>query len=707
MLFNCEYSSTDFTLTINIKEAKSNDITRESFPFSDGVTVELENSEETVKVLLERTPEFTHQDQDNLDICFKFDHSSNQDSYTAWIRLFIAPKEKILYAGFDFGSEASQMRDGIYDPLVNGIKQNDVSIFNNMKLAYQFSGENEGYVQYESHRLYKSVFYCKKTIDDQKFGDDKNNWIVPPSSLNILTPNSSKGPNFFNDWIQIPNLKLINGNPSIANKISFQVTSNGHTYHEDLSSITMGLYGGLLREILTNYLSRKITADTYLKFTLLVPNIYAKGEIDYTRKLIRNIVTNPSNKFAKRIKGLEISSLSESDAAFLGCLNDNTPDRDKYYLIIDCGKGTTDFSLLTLVTKNSYRSEYRNGFSGAGNLITFAFFQTVLQHLYSSNTVSDKGAFDDFYRQVIATGPQNIWKESFFQFAERWKANYDPKLTIEKVESEWADTKSEDLNFNNVFSKERPITDVIALLSQVKHVYDWYGFIEKAVQEISQRIYMNLSPVLERLNKKKKCGGVLFTGRGFLFNPLLQAAKISIETVRGLTGVNYIKVNDNKLKEICLDGIFAHKILEYNDISSTPIEITKGTLRQVRRSDFPAKHSFNQWFKKLDSISGEGEFYDEDINCCKILNLDFNECEFLLGGRRYRPRLSPDNLVEAILIQSRKGLVIKAKDEKGRSHIIYLDNVGNQNSNDQLMTEKSLFPGWCDAKIIQLIQDII
>jgi hypothetical protein len=80
----------------------------------------------------------------------------------------------------------------------------------------------------------------------------------------------------------------------------------------------------------------------------LVPNIYTNEDVLESKKIIDEIFEDYNLQRKNFILGYEIDCLSESDASFLGCQNEITINGSDYFVVIDCGKGTTDFSVLEL-----------------------------------------------------------------------------------------------------------------------------------------------------------------------------------------------------------------------------------------------------------------------------------------------------------------------------------------------------------------------
>ena len=118
--------------------------------------------------------------------------------------------------------------------------------------------------------------------------------------------------------------------------------------------------------------------------TLLVPNIYTQHDVfemlnelrNHTAKLLSSLHIKLINLY------IEYETISESDAAFMGyqqtqfirCRLSN----GEMALVIDCGKGTTDISMVLADDNENYSSFFRTGFAGAGNVLSYGFAEDFL-----------------------------------------------------------------------------------------------------------------------------------------------------------------------------------------------------------------------------------------------------------------------------------------------------------------------------------------
>jgi hypothetical protein len=649
------------------------------------------------------------QDQNSspIEIIFQF-LGKNDKIYKRSIKIYVIQKSKIYFAGLDFGSEASQIIEGRYS--FNNIEPNFVDLFDNIKKNAKPSyGEidNENFEQYEKeagHKLFKSIFYTLRKIKvsekDRRF---KN-------SLKILTTHNDKEDiaKFNKEYQQIPNLKLIH-NSTFAESIKFEISSSGKStvQNESLTIVHKEVYTELLDEMLTSFLTNQITEAIYVRFTVLVPNIYTIEEINNTKSSIRRIF-NQFNINSSYILGLEITSISESDAAFLGCNGYLNPVKgNAFYLCIDCGKGTTDFSIISSYNSLEFVPIYRNGFAGAGNLISYAIFESIKYFFYNEfDLTSDaKKNLELFLDQNLKMGENFIYK--LYTKIEDFKKHYNTTLSAKEIDSHWKNAKSGNLTFEKLFSEDGNLInteDFFAVLEEVKYIKDWGNFIETAYIDITNEIEKNISMVIDNLSKnnsKLNFSAVLMTGRGFLFNPFSDFLIKKLKNNKHFKNADIInhKSNNIDLKEICLQGIFTPNIKIHNDLINTPIEINSNNFDQIKKVDtsFISRFKNSITFFNWDNFIATSD-YDLESNSLDIIQNDISKIRFLIGGRIFVPNLyslllAVKKLNYAKVICSRDGFYLIG-DNDGKKIILPLVQTTTSINPPEIQkrVQKSLFP---------------
>jgi len=650
-----------------------------------------------------------------IEILFKF-LGKNDKIYSRSIKIYVIQKSKIYFAGLDFGSEASQIIEGRYS--LNNIEPNFVDLFGNIKknaeTIYRITDNND-FEQYEKeagHKLFKSIFYTKRKIKvSEKDRPFKN-------SLKILTTVNDKEDiaKFNKENQQIPNLKLIH-NSTFAESIKFDMSfpSQSTVQNKSLTTVHKEVYAELLDEMLTSFLKNQITEAVYVRFTVLVPNIYTIEEINNTKSIIRRVF-NQFNLNSSYILGLEITSISESDAAFLGCNGYLNPVKgNAFYLCIDCGKGTTDFSIISSHNSLEFVPIYRNGFAGAGNLISYGIFESIKYFFYNEFdlTSDSKKNLEIFLDKNLKMGENFIYK--LYSIIEDFKKHYNTSLSDIEIDSHWKNAKSTNLTFEKLFSQDGNLIrtgDFFAVLREVKYIKDWGNFIDAAYIDIANEIEKNITNVIDNLSKnntKLNFSAVLMTGRGFLFNPFSDFLIKKLKSNKHFKNANIInhKSNNIDLKEICLQGIFARNIKIHNDLVNTPIEINSNNFDQIKKvpTSFISifKNSISSFFN-WDNFIGT-EDYNLESNSLDIIQNDISKIRFLIGGKIFVPDIysllfTVKKLNYAKVICSRDGFYLIG-DNNGKKIILPLVQTTTSINSPQIQNrvQKSLFPVYYSSKI--------
>src|SRR6185436_6130846 len=113
-----------------------------------------------------------------------------------------------------------------------------------------------------------------------------------------------------------------------------------------------------------------------------------------TGSLLRSMNINNDELF------IEYETISESDAAFMGYQQTHAADvqitNGEMALVIDCGKGTTDISILLADDNENYSSFFRTGFAGAGNVLSYGFAEDLLTLLLRTIPGNNEISVKDF-----------------------------------------------------------------------------------------------------------------------------------------------------------------------------------------------------------------------------------------------------------------------------------------------------------------------
>ncbi len=315
--------------------------------------------------------------------------------------------EDVVYnAIVDFGSEASQACWLSDDNNPKYIKLT-TAIRNASDLGTYDDADFIQYEQDENKDFYRSIYYIKEELTDSDsekldvWPDYKDDTIRFLWNVKDETKNEPKDK--ANTYIQIPNTKILN-----------YITdgyANNHIIIDNEKIEIKDIKEGVIPTLLMNniILQTLLAIEKVIKIQknsgkacglilyVLMPNIYpihiVSQKLNQLAENIKKIKENKDKKYNKYIKdnnadndnndiiiphinGIELRYISESDASLLGYINlsnnklfDNTEKKD--YLIIDAGKGTLDFSLTEVHSKNAITNKRRGGIVGAGAAITY------------------------------------------------------------------------------------------------------------------------------------------------------------------------------------------------------------------------------------------------------------------------------------------------------------------------------------------------
>lgn len=613
-----------------------------------------------------------------LDVVLVF-HVSDI-SYASSLRFYYAPEHSIKEAGLDFGSEACQIMEG---PDANG-PADLFDLYASMKKHYgsatdandstaikaeQFDGGHQ--------RLYRSIFYMTKGVSLDDPGNIQFQYISKFSSVAALNQH-------LRSWQLIPNLKLIANSSAILNE-----------FPRDLQQY---VYKRLLESIIKSYV-KSLKQRQYLRFTLLVPNIYDIKQVAGLQRMVRGLLVN-------EFQGVEVGVISESDAAFLGTLGRLEVQPGHYYIIVDCGKGTTDFSVVEVDSQTQCKTTYRNGFAGAGNLITFAFMESLLHFLkdFPGASPQAKEVFKNNILDRLSDDYFIVLRRNLFNFCERSKMKYDPSMSVGEATQNWVSN----FPYDEIFAPNA-LDNVDSFDAALRNcnlpIADWADHIANTYEHIAHNVSNQLNFVYTTLAKKKiQFGGIVFSGRGFAFRPLAESMRnhlLQMEAKVGLLGRNNSRITEGKfsqengenLKLVAIRGIFNRSIIHHTDIISTPVETNVVDLGM--RSGTPPKTP--GLFEKIKSLlfGEERIIFSPEQNRLQVVHIDdMHNVRFVAGSTTYflnRAATAPKHA--GCIVQSREGFYFVEYNLDGEvvdSTLLQIDGQANLNADPSVA--KSLFP---------------
>lgn len=540
------------------------------------------------------------------------------------LKLCVAKEKDISDVVLDFGSEASQI--GIFKrgktQTGSGIRE----LFEDMKsmlllpsTTSAVSGGtapaslSDSYVQRDNDKhFFKSIFFAKKQFNDEEAGTPipeldivtkhtKENKVMKMLTTQIEAQNLVKSQGF----IQIPNVKITQFGGVIQPKVSLK--------NELILEYKDGyFYRASINHFVLNALYNASTPCICLY--VLMPNVYSQlSIIDHLRWIKKDVIDilGQNQVLAERIKAVELSAISESDASLLGAIRVIEDNNKSYeivksgkYIIIDAGKGTLDYSAIQYEAepKPKVLSIYRSGIIGAGNSLTYAFFFALLRD-YMNQAVSGKTSEDELQSFIFENvlGHTIVGKSKgggdianllkLMQAVERYKilSSTEGRRTddaINPLSSTAKHTSWKDVEMTTV-------TDFInKMIPQSTRTYkplsvEAKQYVTHAINQIVDKVYSSLS-ILKDMDYGK-ADGVIFAGRGFSHPEFKKAMKQKLEE-KGIADYelkymrNDVAVNQ---KSVCLYIRTAIQEGHYNNhMTSVPIMLRRTNQPTEERNDF-------------------------------------------------------------------------------------------------------------------------
>jgi hypothetical protein len=136
--------------------------------------------------------------------------------------------------------------------------------------------------------------------------------------------------------------------------------------------------------------------------------------------------------------------------------------------------------------------------------------------------------------------------------------------------------------------------------------------------------------------------------------------------------------------------VFNQLVRFYADLSSTPVEVDKETMRQTIKK----RSCFSRFFGKGGAV---GSSYDPETNAIEIINThNLINCRFVIGGNIYAPHgglASTSNTL--YLVPTREGVFVVEKDTNQIvKNIFPLIKQNGTSDNSDVKVLESLYPSW-------------
>jgi hypothetical protein len=675
------------------------------------------------------------------DLTLSIELHLNNEIFTNATTISFAHPEQFLGIALDFGSEASQMAIKRYNmehqnqqmrPEIENLFKNILS-FNKSK-AWVSNDPNIHYYQEERNtNFYKSIFFLRSNLTGAYKNIYKDPFVADmPNNLKMLV-NTFNGYQELteNNYHQLPNLKITQKYDNLFSSINFNIDKDGYDINVGLGVMKNKVYNSILKVMIESYLKKEFllneNATRKIRFILLVPNIYDYYDIKNTQQLLHDTFQSLSEEEYKgKLLSWEIMTISESDASFLGYINKNDINiqKNKDYIIIDSGKGTTDLSIIRTGNQNVYNIKpiFRNGFAGAGNLLTFAVFETIL-HYIRANAAHQNDAFKFIKEKIVNVLNSNNLevKNKIFEQLERLKFKYHDNSSY--VSKQWEQANVGDTNFRNITEEGRAdsTSTIRNILANIENISDFYGYIQDTCKVIATRTIQNIK-LVKKNAETFDCGGVILSGRAFLFKPLEQIMRKMLTEEVGIPDYQIHLLNGNELKDICIKGVFNNSVRINAEKIGYPIQIVADT--SSTKAQHPTERNEIEKPKKTIQSRLLKLFFNEmnDLESQTAVvhhsntTIDFDslfKSQFLIGGKRYK--IVGNNIyntpstynTDANILFTEKGYLVRKLENNVVTQVLELQEIFDTEDVELNMVIPSLFPNYIDEDFIHTFQSSI
>jgi hypothetical protein len=282
---------------------------------------------------------------------------------------------------------------------------------------------------------------------------------------------------------------------------------------------------------------------------------------------------------------IEYETISESDAAFMGYQQTHAGQAQlsngEMALVIDCGKGTTDISMLLADDNENYSSFFRTGFAGAGNVLLYGFTEDFLTLALRAIPGTNEVTVKDFISRQLLDQHLTADVLNFIQLMEEQKKRFNQLQPIGITEfARLAENSlSTERTIGNLYKDPSTLlqyTDAILKDRSIRWDDEVTGIIHKAADCLVHCIIASIRDVLTK-DIRKRIKTVMLSGRAFYFDELKKKLEKALKELLGIT----VKVNTVtpgralNNKNVAIHGAFsgAYKITDFTGI---PIDKKEG-----------------------------------------------------------------------------------------------------------------------------------
>jgi hypothetical protein len=515
---------------------------------------------------------------------------SETETYSGRFQFAIVNSIQCQRVVIDFGSEASQVaykncgpQSSVvqYDILENVISRLNVAVNNKTYKREDFLNNEPG-----QPSLYRSFYAVKKGLtknERESFPFNFTNDLLDDEIRLFITRQEVGATQFFfrDNYEIIPNLKL-----GIEKSLQLSIDRQSEDY--SIRSHKKELISAVLLRLLRLMISTKPEfRQGGMIVTLLVPNIYTQYEVfellNELRQRTESLLTSLS--ISNDTLYIEYETISESDSAFMGYQQTNAADvrltNGEMALVIDCGKGTTDISMLLADDNENYSSFFRTGFAGAGNVLSYGFAEDLLTLALRTIPGSNDIGVKDFINKHILDQNLTVDVLNFVQLLENQKKKYKSLQVVSINEfSQLAEqSQSTERTIGNLYKDQSTLLQYAESILKDRSIRwddEITGLISKATDCIVHCIIASIRDVITK-DIKKRIKVVMLSGRAFYFDDL----RLKLEaTLKNLLGENVTihSVTPGRAlnnKNVAIYGAFsgAYKITDFTGI---PIDKKEG-----------------------------------------------------------------------------------------------------------------------------------
>jgi hypothetical protein len=289
-----------------------------------------------------------------------------------------------------------------------------------------------------------------------------------------------------------------------------------------------------------------------------------------------------------------------------------------YCLMIDAGKGTTDFSILHQVGNvlSHYESVYRSGIPASGHVLTYAFYE-ALRDYFKSIDCGDK--FEKIIRSAYSPTLQTKPLLDFLAQLEERKANYgeyknpltdEYKNEVQSVIVDWTSLKQ----FLVKLNREKVIIP---------------NEEEKVNKKVQQMVHLLESSIKYYAQKRKITFlKVYLSGRAFMFEPFRKAVINSLIQNNLVQSEKNIVYTEDSAKTACLDGSIEEGAYTVNR-KSTMLSVP--SMQEVVEDTSKKRRFLPQWLRDLighgvKMASIDFDFFYKGLSKNNVQNVNIDIC---------------------------------------------------------------------------------